>query len=415
MTLEPGSQLGPYKVISLAGSGGMGEVYRARDTRLDRVVAVKILPPGVADDPVRLARFEREARTTAALAHPRICTLHDTGRDGQCWYFVTEYVEGETLKSRLLRGGLPLDKALRYAIEIAEALDYAHRRHVLHRDIKPANIMLTSTGVKLLDFGLAATESTPVFEIEQARSDTISLTAEGTFVGTVQYAAPEQLEGKPVDARTDLFAFGAVLYEMLTGRRAFPGDSVASVIAAILSSDPPQVTTVRPSVAPPLNRLVARLLAKDPEERWQTARDVLAELKWIQNERQIRNELRWDYIVHCLVARWAVPCLSGIGRRWPRALDSQYRVGQNLATRRHARRLGPVLVARQPLCWIRGGWKAEEGGSRRWSSRNNRQFRREPIWRILERGRHDRLPPCRRRTSVPCVDRWRSGRRGDAY
>jgi serine/threonine protein kinase/Tol biopolymer transport system component len=285
VVLKPGSQLGPYEVRSLAGSGGMGEVYRARDTRLDRLVAVKILPPGVATDPVRLARFEREARTTAALAHPHICTLHDTGREGECWYFVTEYVDGETLQSRLVRGALPIDEALRYAIEIAEALDYAHRRHVLHRDIKPANIMLTATGVKLLDFGLAASESAPVFEGEQARSDTLTLTAEGTFLGTVQYAAPEQLEGKPVDARTDLFAFGAVLYEMLTGRRAFAGDSTASVIAAILSSAPPPVATVRNGVAPALDRLVVRLLAKDPEERWQTARDVLAELKWIQKER----------------------------------------------------------------------------------------------------------------------------------
>jgi serine/threonine protein kinase/Tol biopolymer transport system component len=285
MVLMPGSRLGPYEVLSLAGSGGMGEVYRARDTRLDRVVAVKILPPGVAVDPVRLARFEREARTTASLAHPHICTLHDTGRDGDCWYFVTEYVDGETLQSRLIRGALPMEEALRYAIEIAEALDYAHRRHVLHRDMKPANIMLTPMGVKLLDFGLATSESPPVFQAEQARSDTLTLTAEGTFVGTLQYAAPEQLEGKPVDARTDLFAFGAVVYEMLTGRRAFAGDSAASVIAAILSSEPPPVATVRSGVAPALDRLVARLLAKDPEERWQTARDVLAELKWIQKER----------------------------------------------------------------------------------------------------------------------------------
>jgi Tol biopolymer transport system component len=285
VVLKPGSQLGPYEVLSLAGSGGMGEVYRARDTRLDRVVAVKILPPGVAADPVRLARFEREARTTASLAHPHICTLHDTGREGECWYFVTEYVDGETLQSRLVRGALPLDQALRCAVEIAEALDYAHRRHVLHRDIKPANIMLTATGVKLLDFGLAASESAPVFEGEQARCATLTLTAEGTFLGTVQYAAPEQLEGKPADARTDLFAFGAVLYEMLTGRRAFPGDSAASVIAAILSSEPPPVATMRASVAPALDRLVARLLAKDREERWQTARDVLAELRWIQKER----------------------------------------------------------------------------------------------------------------------------------
>jgi Tol biopolymer transport system component len=283
--LKPGSQLGPYEVLSLAGSGGMGEVYRARDTRLDRVVAVKILPPHVAANPVRLARFEREARTTASLTHPHICTLHDTGREGQYWYFITEFVDGETMQSRLVRGPLPLDQALRYSIEIAEALDYAHRRHVLHRDIKPANIMLTAMGVKVLDFGLAASESAPVFEGEQARCDTLTLTAEGTFLGTVQYAAPEQLEGKPVDARTDLFAFGAVLYEMLTGRRAFAGDSAASVIAAILSSDPPPLAAVREGMTPAVGRLVARLLAKDPEERWQTARDVLAELTGIQNER----------------------------------------------------------------------------------------------------------------------------------
>lgn len=285
MALESGSQLGPYKILSLAGTGGMGEVYRAHDTRLGRVVAVKILPPDVASNPVRVARFEREVRATAALAHPHICTLHDTGRDGACWYFVTEYVDGETLQSRLLRGRLGTDEALRYAIEIAEALDYAHRQRVTHRDIKPANIMLTPTGVKLLDFGLAVSQSAPVFEVEQGRSDTISLTAEGTFVGTVQYAAPEQLEGKAPDARTDLFAFGAVLYEMLTGRRAFAGETVASVIVAILSHDPPRVSALQPTVNPALDRLVSRLLERDPGDRWQTARDLLSELKWIQNER----------------------------------------------------------------------------------------------------------------------------------
>jgi Tol biopolymer transport system component len=285
----------------------MGEVYRARDARLDRVVAVKILPPAVAANPVRLARFEREARTIAALAHPRICTLHDSGSDGDYRFFVTEYIDGETLQSRLLRGALPVDHAVRYAIEIAEALDYAHRRHLLHRDIKPANIMLTPTGVKLLDFGLAASDAVRGFELEPGGSDTLSLTAEGTFVGTVRYAAPEQLEGKAIDARTDLFAFGAVLYEMLTGCRPFAGDSTASVIAAILSQDPPQPTDLRPSISPALDRLVSRLLAKDPDERWQTARDVLAELKWIQHERPIRapaatKRARWFVAIFAFLA-----------------------------------------------------------------------------------------------------------------
>jgi len=285
VVLTPGARLGPYRILSLVGSGGMGEVYQARDERLDRVVAVKLLPPTIAADSVRLARFEREARTTASLTHPHICTLHDTGRDGVCSYFVIEYVEGETLQNRLMRGALPVDEALRYAVQVVEALDYAHRRRVLHRDIKPANIMLTPIGVKLLDFGLAAIDMTPVLETHHAQSDTLSLTDDGHFLGTLKYAAPEQLEGRPVDTRADLFAFGAVLYEMLTGRRAFAGDNAAQVIAAILSSDPPSVSALQPAVTPALDRLVSRLLAKDPDDRWQTARDVLAELRWIQEGR----------------------------------------------------------------------------------------------------------------------------------
>jgi Tol biopolymer transport system component len=241
-----------------------------------------VLPSAFAADSVRLARFEREARTTAALAHPHICTIHDTGQDGTCSYYVSEYVEGETLQHRLVRGALPLQDALTIAEEILEALDYAHGRGVLHRDIKPSNIMLAATGVKLLDFGLADTRLSPVLAGAGAPRDTITLTAEGAFIGTVQYAAPEQLEGKPLDARTDLFGFGAVVYAMLAGERAFPGETPASVIAAILSRDPRPIGATRSDIAPSLERFVSRLLAKDPEDRWQTARDALAELCWIR-------------------------------------------------------------------------------------------------------------------------------------
>jgi eukaryotic-like serine/threonine-protein kinase len=284
MPILPGTRLGPYEILSAIGAGGMGEVYKARDTRLDRIVAIKVLPTHLADRPELRERFEREAKTIASLNHPHICTLHDTGHQDGIDYLVMEYLEGETLAQRLLKGSLPLEQVLQYAIEISDALDKAHRKGVTHRDLKPGNIMLTKSGTKLLDFGLAklkqdaAPANVPLSDLPTAKDP---LTAQGSIVGTLQYMAPEQLEGKEVDARTDIFSFGAVVYEMATGKRAFEGKSQASLIAAILEREPPPMSSLQPMSPPPLDRAVKRCLGKDRDDRWQTARDVCEELKWI--------------------------------------------------------------------------------------------------------------------------------------
>jgi Tol biopolymer transport system component len=258
----------------------MGEVYRARDTRLNRIVAIKILPSHDRADPDRRRRLEREAHAVAALAHPHICVLHDIGRHEGCDFLVMEHLEGETLASRLLQGPLPVDQVLRYATEIGDALDKAHRQGIVHRDLKPGNIMLTKGGVKLLDFGLAKLlPAVAPGAKETATAD--SLTARGIILGTLPYMAPEQLEGASGDERTDIFAFGAVLYEMASGRRAFRGDSQASLIAAILNRHPEPLASVQPMVPPGLDRLVGKCLAKDPDARWQSASDVADELRWI--------------------------------------------------------------------------------------------------------------------------------------
>jgi len=262
----------------------MGEVYRARDTRLNRTVAIKILPDHLDDSAKLRERFEREARTIASLNHPHICTLHDIGREGGTDYLVMEYVEGETLAARLRKGPLPVEQVLQYAIEIADALDKAHRKGITHRDLKPGNIMLTKSGTKLLDFGLAKLkqEIAPAnAQLSQLPTMNEPLTAQGTIVGTLQYMAPEQLEGKEADARTDVFAFGAVAYEMATGKRAFEGKSQASVISAIMSSEPAPISSLQPMTPPALDRTIKTCLAKDPDERWQTASDLARELKWI--------------------------------------------------------------------------------------------------------------------------------------
>jgi Tol biopolymer transport system component/predicted Ser/Thr protein kinase len=284
MAILPGRRLGPYEILSAIGAGGMGEVYRARDTRLDRTVAIKVLPTHLADKPELRERFEREARTIASLNHPHICTLHDIGQQDGIDYLVMEYLEGETLAQRLLKGSLPLEQVLQYAIEIADALDKAHRKGVTHRDLKPGNIMLTKTGTKLLDFGLAKLkqEVAPAnVQFSELPTADDPLTAKGTIVGTLQYMAPEQLEGKEVDARTDIFAFGAVVYEMATRKRAFEGKTQASVISAIMSSDPAPMTSLQPMTPPALDRVVKRCLAKEMDERWQSANDLTNELKWI--------------------------------------------------------------------------------------------------------------------------------------
>jgi len=277
--LSSGTRLGPHEIVRLVGAGGMGEVYEARDTRLDRVVAVKVLPAEFGNDPERRTRFVREAKTIAKLNHPHICTLYDVGRDADTDYLVMELLEGETLADRLNEGPLPIDEALRYGAEIADALATAHRAGVVHRDLKPGNIMLTKAGAKLLDFGLAKLKP-PVGAAEATTEREV--TAEGAIVGTVQYMAPEQLEGRDIDARTDIFAFGAVLYEMLTGQRAFAGESQASLIGAILKDEPPPLTATQPRASRALAHVVEECLRKSPEDRWQAADDVARELRWVE-------------------------------------------------------------------------------------------------------------------------------------
>jgi eukaryotic-like serine/threonine-protein kinase len=282
MTIAAGSRLGPYEILSPLGAGGMGEVYRARDTRLERTVAVKVLALHLSSSPESRQRFEREAKTISQLSHPHICALYDVGREGETEYLVMEYLEGETLSERLLKGALPFDQVLRFGIEIADALDKAHRQGIVHRDLKPGNVMLTKSGVKLLDFGLAKAVAPAAMPSSLTALPTQqNLTQEGTILGTFQYMAPEQLEGREADARTDIFAFGAVLYEMATGKKAFSATSQASLITAIMSSDPAPISSVQPMSPPALDRVVKTCLAKDPEDRWQSAGDVAKELKWI--------------------------------------------------------------------------------------------------------------------------------------
>jgi eukaryotic-like serine/threonine-protein kinase len=286
VTLASGTRLGPYELLSPLGAGGMGEVYRARDTRLDRDVAVKVLPPHLSASEEGRQRFEREARTISQLSHPHICALYDVGREGETEYLVMELLEGETLADRLAKGELPSEHVLRYGIEIADALDKAHRQGIVHRDLKPGNIMLTKSGVKLLDFGLAKAVAPLANESGLTSFPTVAgsrqpLTQEGTILGTFQYMAPEQLEGKDADARSDIFAFGAVMYEMATGRKAFRGSSQASLISNIMKEDPAPISTVQPMTPPALDRVVRTCLAKDPEDRFQTAHDAKLQLQWI--------------------------------------------------------------------------------------------------------------------------------------
>jgi Tol biopolymer transport system component len=288
MSLTPGTRLGPYEIVSAIGAGGMGEVYRARDARLERTVAIKVLPSHLSSSPEVRQRFEREAKTISALSHPHVCALYDVGNQDGVEYLVMEYLEGETLAARLAKGPLPLEQLLRYGIEMANALDRAHRQGIVHRDLKPGNVMLTKSGVKLLDFGLAKAMESPSAKSGLTALPTAAhnLTQEGTVLGTFQYMAPEQLEGKEADARTDIFAFGAVLYEMATAKKAFEGKSQASLIASILTSDPAPVSTIQPMTPPALDRVVKTCLAKDPEDRWQSAHDIGSELKWISQGSQ---------------------------------------------------------------------------------------------------------------------------------
>jgi Tol biopolymer transport system component/predicted Ser/Thr protein kinase len=281
MPLSAGTRLGPYEILSPIGVGGMGEVYRARDTRLDRTVAIKVLPEHLSSNPQLRERFDREAKAISSLSHPHICPLYDVGHQDGVDFLVMEYLEGETLAHRLRKGALAPEQVLQYAIQITDALDTAHKHGVIHRDLKPGNIMLVKTGAKLLDFGLAKMRSAEAAAgMTGALTQTTPLTGEGTIVGTLQYMAPEQLEGADADARTDLFALGSVIYEMATGRKAFEGKSQASVISAIMKADPAPISTLQPLAPAALDHVVQTCLAKDPDTRWQTAHDVLVELKW---------------------------------------------------------------------------------------------------------------------------------------
>jgi eukaryotic-like serine/threonine-protein kinase len=283
MPLAVGTRLGPYEIVAPAGAGGMGEVYRARDTRLNRDVAIKVLPEHLSSNPELRERFEREARAISRLSHPHICILYDIGNQDGADYLVLEYLDGETLGARVRRGALPTDQVLKYGAQMAEALDKAHRHGVIHRDLKPDNVMLTKAGVKLLDFGLAkpVPGTVGVASSSAATATHSPLTTEGTLVGTFQYMSPEQLEGQEADPRSDIFSLGCVLYEMVTGQRAFEGKSTAKVVAAIMTTEPTPITTLSPFTPPALERVVKKCLAKDPEERWQNAGDLASELRWI--------------------------------------------------------------------------------------------------------------------------------------
>jgi eukaryotic-like serine/threonine-protein kinase len=338
MALVPGTRLGPYEIVAPLGAGGMGEVYRARDTRLERPVAVKILPLHLADRAEARERFEREAHAVSSLNHPHICQLYDIGEQNGVSYLVMEMLEGETLAFRLLRGPLPIEQVLRYGAEIADGLERAHRTGVVHRDLKPGNIMLTKSGAKLMDFGLAKEVSLPrpssglavtinVSPSEPSgpsagsrrREGSAPLTGEGVIVGTFHYMSPEQIEGKDADSRSDIFALGVVLYEMTTGRRAFEGKTMASIAAAVIASEPKPVSSIQPMVPPGLEHVIQLCLAKDPDERWQSALDLQRELKWIQEagsqagtaspimvRRRRRVRLAWSVgVLLALLAGWA--------------------------------------------------------------------------------------------------------------
>ena len=295
MVLTSGAKLGAYEIQSALGAGGMGEVYRARDTRLDRTVAIKVLPTHLSTNPEAKERFDREARAISSLNHARICTLYDVGHQDGIDFLVMEYLEGESLAERLKKGPLPLKDSLKVGIDVCEALEIAHRQGIVHRDLKPANIMLTQGGAKLMDFGLAkplgvATTSagsgappsfTAVAVTAAGPSPLSPLTTAGTIVGTVQYMSPEQIEGKEADARSDIFSFGAVLYEMVAGKRPFEGKSQISLASAILEKDAEPISTLKPSTPPAFEHALTICLQKDPEERFQTAHDVKLELQWI--------------------------------------------------------------------------------------------------------------------------------------
>src|ERR1700676_3569452 len=397
MPILPGRRLGPYEILSAIGAGGMGEVYRARDTRLDRIVAIKVLPTHLADRSELRERFEREARTIASLNHPHICTLYDVGHQDGTDYLVMEYLEGETLAQRLLKGPLPLDQVLQYAIEIADALDKAHRKGVTHRDLKPGNIMLTKSGTKLLDFGLAKLKQAVApanVQLSQLATAEEPLTARGTIVGTLQYMAPEQLEGKEVDGRTDIFAFGAIVYEMATGKRAFEGKSQASLIAAILEREPAPMSSLQPMTPPALDRVVRRCIAKDADERWQSANDLTNDLKWIAEGGSQAGEAgrvpagrrKWERTSWLLASTFFLLMMAGGAAWWQasnrRASPMYFHTSvpfpaNDLALSPDGRMLAMVAYSAQANNYAL--WTYEVGG-RRTSSLNGAQGASSPFW-----------------------------------
>ena len=345
MPLLPGDKLGPYEILAPIGAGGMGEVYRARDTRLERVVAIKVLPAHLAGNPDLRQRFEQEARAISSLQHPHICVLYDVGSERDIDYLVMEYLEGESLADRLRKGALSLSESLKIGIDIADALDKAHRAGIVHRDLKPGNIMLTKMGAKLLDFGLAKAAasgglmgggSAPLLSATVTMPHGSPVTSAGTVVGTIQYMSPEQLQGKEADARSDIFSFGAVLYEMGTGRRAFGGKSQLSVATAILEQEPDSISSLRPGLPLAFEHTVARCLAKEPEERWQSAKDLRAELQWIGTLRteaavSARSRRPVEWLLGSAAGVILLTIAAGLGL-WlsPKSAEPDLRVAINL-------------------------------------------------------------------------------------
>jgi len=321
MGLTSGTKLGPYEIVSPLGAGGMGEVYRARDTRLDRTVAIKILPEHLSSNPEAKQRLDREARAISALSHPNICHLYDVGQQDGVSYLVMEYLEGETLGDRLRRGKLPLEQVFRVGVEICQGLEQAHRSGVVHRDLKPGNIMLTKSGAKLMDFGLAKAPAAPLGNLSASNTlATMSqpLTTEGTIVGTIQYMAPEQLEGKEADKRSDIFALGSVFYEMVTGKRAFEGKTTASTIASILAAEPKPLSAMQPLSPPALEHVIVTCIAKDPEERWQSCADISRQLDWAAKEpKPAESSPRRGKLVWTLLAAGVmIVAAFVVGTRW---------------------------------------------------------------------------------------------------
>ena len=420
MRFASGARLGPFEILAPLGAGGMGEVYRARDTRLDRTVAIKLLPSEIVNAPGRrVERFRHEARAIARITHPNICTLHDVGEDGPAIFLVMEYIDGVTLARRLEDGPLPVPFALRTAIGIADALDHAHRLGVVHSDLKPGNVMLTRDSVKLLDFGLAKLKERD--EAVPTDATRTRLTETGTIVGTVPYMAPEQIEGREVDARTDIFAFGIVLHEMVCGQRPFAGESRAALMAAIVAAEPPPLSSLQPQVPASLERLVRRCLAKDPDDRWQTARDLAAELRWIAEggsgtataapaiARRPRRAALWGGVAGAALT--AAVFAAAVPSLWPRPAVAEY---QPVTFRK-----GVVSSARftpdgqsfvYSASWEGQPYAAFLGRPESW------RCARSPVERLADpvdfpSGRHGRaVRPSEHRTGRSACARWRASR-----